>query len=398
MIKEYFHIAHLISKHLSGEVTPEESRFLDKWRKESKSHEQLFQKICSDEHYAQHEIRKMEFDSQAGWKGVETRIKRMELRRRHLKLLRYVALFIAPVLILVFALQDISVPHVMDGNQLLAAQQILPGGAKAILTLDNGETVYLDENADGRQLQLAGKQIQIDSTTLNYSAADGQVVQSALVYNKVEVPQGGEYTLVLNDGTKVHLNSMSSLRFPLTFEAGKREVELAGEAYFEVARNHEKPFMVKSPAMDVRVLGTSFNIKCRPDNSFAETTLIEGEVEVKDKSDKGRITLLPGQKAVLNRVTGRMQVKQVDPKMEIVWHNDLIPFEKSSIFQIAAALERFYGVKIILSPDVDSTNTYSGVLKKKDNIESVLNSLRNSIPFNYKKVDDNNIFISSETK
>lgn len=99
MIKEYFHIAHLISKHLSGEVTPEESRFLDKWRKESKSHEQLFQKICSDEHYAQHEIRKMEFDSQAGWKGVETRIKRMELRRRHLKLLRYVALFIAPVLI-----------------------------------------------------------------------------------------------------------------------------------------------------------------------------------------------------------------------------------------------------------------------------------------------------------
>ena len=201
----------------------------------------------------------------------------------------------------------------------------------------------------------------------------------------------------LPDGSKVTLNRHSQLSYPETFNK-ERIVKLNGEAYFEVARNHEKPFMVKSPAMDVRVLGTSFNIKCRPDNSFAETTLVEGEVEVKDKSDKGRITLLPGQKAVLNRVTGRMQVKQVDPKMEIVWHNDLIPFEKSSIFQIAAALERFYGVKIILSPDVDSTNTYSGVLKKKDNIESVLNSLRNSIPFNYKKVDDNNIFISSETK
>lgn len=204
--------------------------------------------------------------------------------------------------------------------------------------------------------------------------------------------------MLLPDGTKVWLNQSSVLKYPRAFEGKERHVYLDGEAYFEVARNHEKPFMVKSPAMDVRVLGTSFNIKCRPDNSFAETTLIEGEVEVKDKSDKGRITLLPGQKAVLNRVTGRMQVKQVDPKMEIVWHNDLIPFEKSSIFQIAAALERFYGVKIILSPDVDSTNTYSGVLKKKDNIESVLNSLRNSIPFNYKKVDDNNIFISSETK
>lgn len=204
--------------------------------------------------------------------------------------------------------------------------------------------------------------------------------------------------MILPDGTKVWLNQSSQLKYPRTFESKERHVYLEGEAYFEVARNHEKPFTVNSSAMDVRVLGTSFNIKCRPGNSIAETTLIEGEVEVKEKFDEGKITLSPGQKAVLNRVTGRMQVKQVDAKMEIVWHNDLIPFDKSSIFQIAAVLERFYGVKIILSPDVDSTKTYSGVLKKKDSIESVLNSLRNSIPFNYKKVDDNNIFISSGTK
>ena len=242
-------------------------------------------------------------------------------------------------------------------------------------------------------------------SVLRYAAAIvGVIVLAAgLAYwfrNKAEelvvasAAHGQVREMLLPDGTKVWLNQSSVLKYPRAFEGKERHVYLDGEAYFEVARNHEKPFTVKSQAMDVRVLGTSFNIKCRPDNSFAETTLVEGEVEVKDKSDKGRITLLPGQKAVLNRVTGRMQVKQVDPKMEIVWHNDLIPFEKSSIFQIAAALERFYGVKIILSPDVDSTNTYSGVLKKKDNIESVLNSLRNSIPFNYKKVDDNNIFIS----
>ena len=243
-------------------------------------------------------------------------------------------------------------------------------------------------------------------SVLRYAAAivGVMVLAAGLAYwfrNKAEelvvasAAHGQVREMLLPDGTKVWLNQSSVLKYPRAFEGKERHVYLDGEAYFEVARNHEKPFMVKSPAMDVRVLGTSFNIKCRPDNSFAETTLIEGEVEVKDKSDKGRITLLPGQKAVLNRVTGRMQVKQVDPKMEIVWHNDLIPFEKSSIFQIAAALERFYGVKIILSPDVDSTNTYSGVLKKKDNIESVLNSLRNSIPFNYKKVDDNNIFITT---
>lgn len=231
-------------------------------------------------------------------------------------------------------------------------------------------------------------------SVLRYAAAIvGVIVLAAgLAYwfrNKAEelvvasAAHGQVREMLLPDGTKVWLNQSSVLKYPRAFEGKERHVYLDGEAYFEVARNHEKPFTVKSQAMDVRVLGTSFNIKCRPDNSFAETTLVEGEVEVKDKSDKGRITLLPGQKAVLNRVTGRMQVKQVDPKMEIVWHNDLIPFEKSSIFQIAAALERFYGVKIILSPDVDSTNTYSGVLKKKDNIESVLNSLRNSIPFSH---------------
>ena len=219
-------------------------------------------------------------------------------------------------------------------------------------------------------------------SVLRYAAAivGVMVLAAGLAYwfrNKAEelvvasAAHGQVREMLLPDGTKVWLNQSSVLKYPRAFEGKERHVYLDGEAYFEVARNHEKPFMVKSPAMDVRVLGTSFNIKCRPDNSFAETTLI---------------------------VTGRMQVKQVDPKMEIVWHNDLIPFEKSSIFQIAAALERFYGVKIILSPDVDSTNTYSGVLKRKDNIESVLNSLRNSIPFNYKKVDDNNIFISSETK
>ena len=232
-----------------------------------------------------------------------------------------------------------------------------------------GKFPFEEENLVARAERRLGRRLEQENqkkqevfklrSVLRYAAAIvGVIVLAAgLAYwfrNKAEelvvasAAHGQVREMLLPDGTKVWLNQSSVLKYPRAFEGKERHVYLDGEAYFEVARNHEKPFMVKSPAMDVRVLGTSFNIKCRPDNSFAETTLIEGEVEVKDKSDKGRITLLPGQKAVLNRVTGRMQVKQVDPKMEIVWHNDLIPFEKSSIFQIAAALERFYGVKIIL--------------------------------------------------
>lgn len=297
-----------------------------------------------------------------------------------------------------------------NANELFRMEEVYQLGK---LPADTGELVAKAERRLGKRLDQEKQQKQKAFRLRNawrYAAALVAVVVMAAGFTyylsqeeKEELivasaTHGQVREMILPDGTKVWLNQSSQLRYPRNFRGKERQVYLEGEAYFEVARNHEKPFTVGSPAMDVRVLGTSFNIKCRPGTGIAETTLIEGEVEVKEKMDKGKITLLPGQKAVLNRVTGRMQVKQVDAKMEIVWHNDLIPFEKSSIFQIAAVLERFYGVKIILSPHVDSTATYSGVLKKKDSIESVLNSLRNSIPFNYKKVDDNNIFISSATK
>lgn len=197
--------------------------------------------------------------------------------------------------------------------------------------------------------------------------------------------------VVLPDGTKVWLNESSQLKYSRAFSGKERNVVLEGEAYFEVTRNPEKPFMVKASSMEVKVLGTSFNMKCLSEKGIAETTLVEGEVEV--KSDKGLVTLAPGQKAILNRVTGRMLVKQVDALLETVWHDDMIPFEKATIFQIAAVLERFYGMKIILSPDVDGTKTYSGVLKKKDSIESVLSSLQNAIPFKFKK-ENGKLFIS----
>lgn len=149
--------------------------------------------------------------------------------------------------------------------------------------------------------------------------------------------------------------------------------------------------------MRVKVLGTTFNFKCDKSHKLAEATLIEGEIEVKGNNEEGMIILSPGQKAELNKTTRRLVVKQVDAKLDAVWHNDLIPFEQADIFAITRTLERFYDVKIILSPDIKSDKTYSGVLKKKDNIESVLQSLDNSIPISYKIVGDN-IFISSRNK
>ncbi len=201
--------------------------------------------------------------------------------------------------------------------------------------------------------------------------------------------------VVLPDGSKVWLNNSAILKYPREFSEKERNVYLEGEAYFEVTKNRHQPFTVQSDAMRVRVLGTTFNFKSDKHCRIAEATLIEGEIEVKGNKEEGQIILTPGQRAELNKSNGRLTVKQVDAQLDAVWHDNLIPFLKADIFTITKALERFYDVKIILSPDIKADKTYSGVLKKKSTIESVLKSLQNSIPIDYKIVG-NNIFISPQ--
>lgn len=201
----------------------------------------------------------------------------------------------------------------------------------------------------------------------------------------------------LPDGTKVWLNDGATLQYPEKFNGKERIVYITGEAYFEVTKNPQKPFIVQSDAMQVKVLGTTFNLKNDKACQVAEATLIEGEIEVRGNNDEGMIILTPGQRAELNKNTGRLTVKQVDARMDAVWRDDLIPFEKADLFTITQVLERFYNVKIILSPNIHSEVTYSGVLKKRNTIDSVLNSLKNAIPISY-KIAGNNIFISSEKK
>ena len=199
--------------------------------------------------------------------------------------------------------------------------------------------------------------------------------------------------VVLPDGTRVWLNNLATLKYPREFSEKERNVYLEGEAYFEVTKNRHKPFTVQSDAMRVRVLGTTFNFKSDKSCRVAEATLIEGEIEVKGNKEEGQIILAPGQRAELNKKSGRLTVKQVDAKLDAVWHDNLIPFQKADIFTITKALERFYDVKIILSPDIRADKTYSGVLRRKSTIDSVLTSLQNSIPIDYKIVGSN-IFIS----
>lgn len=211
-------------------------------------------------------------------------------------------------------------------------------------------------------------------------------LQSEASQNMVTiVATGGKVRMVtLPDSTRVWLNDSSQLRYPRRFTRDVRLVHVEGEAYFEVTKNKEKPFIVQSDAMQVRVLGTVFNFKSSPRLQIDEATLIQGEIEVKGNKNEGMVVLSPGQRAELDRTKGRLTVRQVEAGMDAVWHDNLIRFDKINIPGIARNLERFYGVKIVISPHIHTGRTYSGVLKRKDSIDSVLALLQNTIPIRYK--------------
>lgn len=200
--------------------------------------------------------------------------------------------------------------------------------------------------------------------------------------------------LKLPDGTQVWLNKHTTLKYPREFAATGRKVYLEGEGYFEVKRNPEKPFIVQSEAMQVRVLGTVFNLKSDHVKMSAVATLLKGEIEVRGNHEEGMIVLSPGQKAELNGVTRKLVVKQVDTGFEN-WHDNQFIFDKADIYTIARTFENSYGVKIILAPDIDVKKTYSGTLKKKENVEAVLKQVKNAIPIEYKVVG-NSVFLSSK--
>ena len=211
----------------------------------------------------------------------------------------------------------------------------------------------------------------------------------------VSTQAGETLALVLPDSSQVWLNENTTLTYPKAFEESARELSLNGEAYFEVTKNKHKPFRVNSKNMNVEVLGTKFNFKSPGDGRTAEASLIEGEVKVEGNDDEGSITLSPGQKVELNLMTRQMKVSQTDATIDAVWHDNLIPLDQADVFRIADILEKLYGMDIILSPDIDRTATYSGVLQKKETIEDVLKILQNTIHIKYKIYQDS-VFISSE--
>lgn len=259
------------------------------------------------------------------------------------------------------------------------AVEILPGGNKATLTLSNGSRIILDSAHNGQIAKqsnisitkTAGNQIVYASAANNTGANDQQLAYQ--LQNTITTPNGGQYQLVLPDGTKVMLNAATSLTYPAQFHGSERLVHLSGEAYFEVAKNRKMPFRVVAGAQTVEVLGTHFNINAYHDEAAVKTTLLEGSVKVSLGANSTLI--VPGEQAVTSTGgSGNIFKHTVDVDKETAWKNGLFSFQNDDLKAVMRQVSRWYDVKVVYAANLPGEK-FIGEIPRTSNLSDVIKIL-----------------------
>lgn len=227
-------------------------------------------------------------------------------------------------------------------NEQRFKNDVLPGGDKATLTLADGSTVVLDDAQNGTLAQQGNSKVIKVGGKLMYDPINKN--SDVIVYNTISTPNGGQYQLELPDGSLVWLNATSSIHFPTSFVGKERRVEITGEAYFEVAKNRDMPFLVTVNGAEVQVLGTHFNVNAYSDEDNVKTTLLEGSVKFVSGASTNMLT--PGQQSQLAGNGLTKVVSNVDVDEVVAWKNGMFDFENAGIETVMRQLSRWYDVEI----------------------------------------------------
>ncbi|MBC8988022.1 FecR family protein [Pedobacter sp. N36a] len=281
-------------------------------------------------------------------------------------------------------------------NTIAHLQDVSPGANKAVLTLANGKKISITDAKDGELARQSG--ISIKKTAdgqLVYSVYDASPAGKNPIYNTIETPRGGQYQVILPDGTKVWLNAASSLKYPTTFSGlANRKVELSGEAYLEVAKNRAFPFIVKTLQQEVEVLGTHFNVNSYSDEEAIKTTLLEGAVLVhlnKDQSGQKDIRLAPGQQSAIYKA-GSATVAVVDVNDAIAWKKGYFEFTNENVYQIMRKVARWYDVEVIYQGEIP-LSTMEGTMSRFQNVSKILDIMQSTGLLKF-KIEGRKIYVS----
>ncbi len=287
-----------------------------------------------------------------------------------LKYLLLLILLIVFIIVLYFLTHQKSSAEIVDIKRTSELKNILPGGNRAILTLDNGSSMVIDSENIGPIAHQGNSTISKSANDcLTYSMDNAS--PSEIAYNTLTTPRGGRYRLVLPDSTKVWLNDSSSITFPSAFTGTQRLVMISGEVYFEVVPNIKKPFVVKTKDQVVENLGTAFNIKGYPEEHVIATTPARGAVKV--FFDTTTMLLNPGQQ-VLFYGPSFIKKDHVDIENEIAWHKGLFIFDGNSLAEIMDQIGRWYDLKIKIEGPV-SPKKFKGSMSSQLNLYEVLHVL-----------------------
>lgn len=350
---------------LRGKASKEQESMLVSWVRECEENRAIYREFCVT-YYKLHYARQ--------WSEVDVekaislargkRKKRMVFLQRRLWLSGVAALVMVSLSIAFLNQKKESVPVA----QQQVSGQIRSGERKAMLTLADGRQVEL--TADYKvELDLGGVRATEDSVAgLVYQLKDSAATTPE--YHTLTIPRGGEYIMVLSDGTKVWLNSESEIRYPVVFGKGKREVFIIGEAFFEVVKDARHPFVVHTSCTQTTVLGTSFNVMAYRNEAQTEITLLKGAVEVQVGQQEQRIR--PGQQIQVDNASKEMKCREVNASQYASWKEGIFDFEGMKLEELAAKLSRWYDVDFFFASQSAGGKRFTGAIKRNNSLQFML--------------------------
>lgn len=361
-------ILELLAKKTSAALTESEEKELQKYISAHPDHEPEMTGFLSQLEKIYWLSVSRDIQKDKAWITIQNKIHKEPKRRRlYTRITGYAALLLILLTVGWFLLRPEKETKTIDVVESPMPQR----HHKAILVLSNGEELTLDNPKKTALEEPAGITITNQpGEVLTYDLIDGDLKEP--VMNHLIVPAGARYQVQLSDGTKVWINSVSELEYPVAFGPGERSVKLTGEAYFDVASDPDRPFVIETNGYSITALGTAFNVSTYTNDSFMETTLVEGAVEVVVRQGK-RISLKPGQSMRIDHTSQEYKLQDVDTRFYTSWKEGVLHFNKVTLSELCVKLERWYDAEILFSNPEKGKLVYSGALENSRSIEYLLN-------------------------
>lgn len=352
----------ILIKKLNGKLTKKEAIIFNNWYSESASHRSYYDRLKDNYSKGLDDI-----DVEKAWQNLSQNISKR--KKSHSYWTYGVAASIALLVALTFIFNRDSL---QNSEPTVVHSDISVGTDKATLTLEDGSVVVLEK---GKKYQT--QNVSSNGEEIIYNKATD--TPKNLTYNYITVPIGGQYNVVLSDGTQVWLNSDSQLKYPVSFVEGEtRQVELVyGEAYFDISSSIEHAgsgFRVNNKSQIIEVLGTEFNVKAYKDEEHIYTTLVEGEVLFTAGAVEQK--LAPSQQIVLNVSDGNTTVLEVNVYNEISWKDGVFSFRRKPLGEIMKVLSRWYNIEVIFENKKLENAGFNGVLGRDQNIEEIIEAIK----------------------